>query len=192
MPKLYEKLSVISEALGESFFKDKVDPIILDNLKLGAEIRPYQNETFGRFIYYLSEYQARPKGVPSQLLFHMATGSGKTLIMAGIIIYLYKKGYRNFLFFVNSTNIIEKTRDNFLNPSSPKYLFSDVVSISGKQIRISFDLLMRVLRIQRCFCQFLNNLHKDDFCRERQLRISFDLLMRVLRIQRCFCQFLKE
>jgi len=136
MPKLYEKLSVISEALGESFFKDKVDTIILDNLRLGSEIRPYQNETFGRFIYYLSEYQARPKGVPSQLLFHMATGSGKTLIMAGIIIYLYKKGYRNFLFFVNSTNIIEKTRDNFLNPSSPKYLFADVVSISGKQIKI--------------------------------------------------------
>jgi type III restriction enzyme len=136
MPKLYEKLSVISEALGESFFKDKVDPIILDNLRLGSEIRPYQNETFGRFIYYLNDYQARPKGVPSQLLFHMATGSGKTLIMAGIIIYLYKKGYRNFLFFVNSTNIIEKTRDNFLNPSSPKYLFADVVSISGKQIRI--------------------------------------------------------
>ncbi|MBA4318487.1 MAG: type III deoxyribonuclease [Flavobacterium sp.] len=136
MPKLYEKLSVISEAIGESFFKDKVDPIILDNLKLGSEIRPYQNETFGRFIYYLNDYQARLKGVPSQLLFHMATGSGKTLIMAGIIIYLYKKGYRNFLFFVNSTNIIEKTRDNFLNPSSPKYLFTNVVSISGKQIRI--------------------------------------------------------
>jgi len=136
MPKLHEKLTVISEALGESFFKDKVDRIILDNLRLGPEIRPYQIETFGRFIYYLTEYPARPKGVSTQLLFHMATGSGKTLIMAGLIVYLYNKGYRNFLFFVNSTNIIEKTRDNFLNPKSPKYLFADVVSINGKQIKI--------------------------------------------------------
>ena len=138
MPKLHEKLTVISEALGESFFKDKVDRIILDNLRLGSEIRPYQQETFGRFIYYLNEYQARPKGVPTQLLFHMATGSGKTLIMAGLIVYLYNKGYRNFLFFVNSTNIIEKTRDNFLNPKSPKYLFvpQSGISINGKQIKI--------------------------------------------------------
>ena len=53
----------------------------------------------------------------------MATGSGKTLVMAGLIIYLYEQGYRNFLFFVNSTNIIEKTRDNFFNTTSSKYLF---------------------------------------------------------------------
>lgn len=138
MPKLHEKLTSISEAFGESFFKDKVDRIILDNLRLGSEIRPYQNETFGRFIYYLTEYQAREKGVPTQLLFHMATGSGKTLIMAGLIVYLYNKGYRNFLFFVNSTNIIEKTRDNFFNPNSSKYLFipQSGISINGKQIRI--------------------------------------------------------
>jgi type III restriction enzyme len=66
----------------------------------------------------------------------MATGSGKTLIMAGLIIYLYEQGYRNFLFFVNSTNIIEKTRDNFLNPTSSKYLFADALAIRDKQIRI--------------------------------------------------------
>jgi type III restriction enzyme len=54
----------------------------------------------------------------------MATGSGKTLMMAGLILYLYEKGYRNFLFFVNSNNIIDKTRDNFLNDISIKYLFN--------------------------------------------------------------------
>ncbi len=143
MPQLHEILSGFTLGFGEDFYKNKVDKIIYDNLRFGlpslqegSEIRPYQKEAFGRFIYYLNEYQARPKGVPTQLLFHMATGSGKTLIMAGLIIYLYNKGYRNFLFFVNSTNIIEKTRDNFLNPNSPKYLFTDVVSINGKQIRI--------------------------------------------------------
>ncbi|MDA0062985.1 DEAD/DEAH box helicase family protein [Brachyspira hyodysenteriae] len=31
-------------------------------------------------------------------MFNMATGSGKTLIMASLILYLYEKGYRNFLF----------------------------------------------------------------------------------------------
>jgi type III restriction enzyme len=66
----------------------------------------------------------------------MATGSGKTLIMAGLIIYLYQQGYRNFLFFVNSTNIIEKTKDNFLNPGSSKYLFGDAIAIVDKQIKI--------------------------------------------------------
>jgi type III restriction enzyme len=136
MPLLHEILSGISLGFGENFYKDKVDKIIYDNLRFGPEIRPYQKEAFGRFIYYLKEFQARPKGVPIQLLYHMATGSGKTLIMAGLIINLYNKGYRNFLFFVNSTNIIEKTRDNFLNPNSPKYLFTDIVSINGKQIRI--------------------------------------------------------
>ncbi len=66
----------------------------------------------------------------------MATGSGKTLIMAGLIIYLYSLGYRNFLFFVNNTNIIEKTKNNFLNPLSIKYLFSEVLSIEDKRIEI--------------------------------------------------------
>ena len=55
----------------------------------------------------------------------MATGSGKTIIMAGLILYLYEKGYRNFLFLVNLENIINKTKDNFLNNQSTKYLFND-------------------------------------------------------------------
>ena len=49
---------------------------------------------------------------------------------------LYEKGYRNFLFFVNSTNIIEKTRDNFLNSSSSKYLFADKIEFNGRSVEI--------------------------------------------------------
>ncbi|CAH1762982.1 6204_t:CDS:2 [Entrophospora sp. SA101] len=64
----------------------------------------------------------------------MATGSGKTLMMAGLILYLYEKGYRNFLFFVNSTNIIDKTKDNFLNDTSIKYLFNKSLSWEDKKI----------------------------------------------------------
>ena len=66
----------------------------------------------------------------------MATGSGKTLIMAGLILYLYKKGYRNFLFFVHSTNIIEKTKDNFLNPISSKYLFNENIIFDTKRVTV--------------------------------------------------------
>ncbi len=107
---------------------------IRNNLNPRFELRPYQIDAFVRFIYYFEQYPHSPK--PLQLLFHMATGSGKTLIMAGIILYLYRHGYRNFIFFVNSSNIIEKTRDNFLNASSPKYLFSESISFGDRQITI--------------------------------------------------------
>ena len=55
----------------------------------------------------------------------MATGSGKTLIMAANILQLYKKGYRNFVFISTLNNILEKTKENFLNNSkeNQKYLF---------------------------------------------------------------------
>src|SRR5438309_1957786 len=66
----------------------------------------------------------------------MATGSGKTLIMAGLILYLYEQGYRNFLFFVNSTNIIGKTRGNFLDDASSKYLFNKSLSLGEKKIKL--------------------------------------------------------
>ncbi len=120
-------------ALGPDVFIKKAPAIINNNLKAGFGQREYQQEAFGRFVHL---WEAKQDNSPTQLLYHMATGSGKTLIMAGLIIYLYEKGYRNFLFFVNSTNIIEKTRDNFLNPASSKYLFSDTVSIGDKQIAI--------------------------------------------------------
>jgi type III restriction enzyme len=107
---------------------------IKTNLNPTFELRQYQEEAFSRFLFYYNNQNIRQK--PSQILFHMATGSGKTLIMAGIILYLYEQGYRNFLFFVNSTNIINKTRENFLNPSSIKYLFSESLSFSSKQVTV--------------------------------------------------------
>jgi type III restriction enzyme len=67
----------------------------------------------------------------------MATGSGKTVMMAGVILYLYEKGYRNFLFFVNRGQIVEKTKDNFINQFSSKYLFNDKIIINNKQVNIN-------------------------------------------------------
>ena len=116
------------------FYKSLVLPYVYDNLKDRFAPRPYQQEAFGRFVFYWNEN--KPQDKPTQLLFHMATGSGKTLIMAGLIIYLYERGYRNFLFFVNSNNIIDKTRDNFFNTQSSKYLFANSISIGDEQVRI--------------------------------------------------------
>jgi len=134
--QLQHILTTATQLLGEDFFKKKVPVGFFNNLRPGFGQRPYQIEAFGRFMYYWEEYPQKPKGAPIQLLYHMATGSGKTLIMAGLMLYLYQKGYRNFLFFVNSTNIIEKTKSNFLNPASSKYLFADSIQIAGKYIHI--------------------------------------------------------
>ncbi len=116
------------------FYKRVVPNFIASNLNNKFIIRPYQQEAFGRFDFYYNNYQKKKH--PIHLLYHMATGSGKTLVMAGLIIYLYKHGYRNFLFFVNSTNIINKTKDNFLNQQSSKYLFANQIIIDTNPIII--------------------------------------------------------
>ncbi len=107
---------------------------IRDNLKYS--IRPYQEEAFKRFLYTVQEDFPEKPQKPLHLLYNMATGSGKTMIMAGLILYLYEQGYRNFLFFVNSNNIIKKTRDNFLNTRANKYLFTEEIIIEGRAIYI--------------------------------------------------------
>ena len=71
---------------------------ISGNLKYN--IRPYQEEAFKRYIYLDTEDFDEKPDKPYHLLYNMATGSGKTLVMAGLILYLYEQGYRNFMFFV--------------------------------------------------------------------------------------------
>ena len=116
----------------------EIPDYITKNLSQIFETRPYQKKAFSRFIYYLENDNFEDKqNKPYSLMFNMATGSGKTMIMAGLILYLYKQGYRNFLFFVNSTNIINKTIDNFINIRSSKYLFNkNSISFDGKIVNI--------------------------------------------------------
>jgi len=97
----------------------------------------------------------------------MATGSGKTVIMAGLILYLYEKGYRNFLFFVNQTNILEKTKDNFINVLSNKYLFNEDLNYLGEKVKINVvDNFQRDIfknnNINICFTT-IQKLHLDLF-----------------------------
>ena len=130
---LYQQLDAASN-LG--LLNKEIPDSITQNLNPAYELRDYQEEAFARFIHCLNG-TFPGKENPLHLLFNMATGSGKTLIMAGLILYLYEQGYRNFLFFVNSTNIIEKTRDNFLNPRVTKYLFNENIYIDGKKIAVT-------------------------------------------------------
>ena len=130
-----QRLSQKYDALSDmGALKKEIPKFIKENLNPRFELRHYQTEAIARFIHYLEEYPHRIK--PTQLLFNMATGSGKTLLMAADILYLYKNGYRNFLFFVNDTNIIEKTRDNFLNPNSSKYLFNEKIKYDGTEVYV--------------------------------------------------------
>ena len=130
---LHEQLEI---AFNFGIPKPEMPNSITQNLNPEFELRPYQEDAFSSFIHYFNN-DLPGKETPLHLLFNMATGSGKTLIMAGLILYLYEKGYRNFLFFVNSTNIIEKTRDNFLNPRSSKYLFSENIYFEGEHIEVT-------------------------------------------------------
>ena len=134
MTMLHETFNSLKEAHGWDYFTSRVSDEIIQNLNPKFELREYQKEALGRFDFYFNGYQKRQ--FPVHLLFHMATGSGKTLIMAANILYLYALGYRNFIFFVNSTNIIEKTKDNFLNPLSEKYLFAPKIKFGEKQVDI--------------------------------------------------------
>jgi type III restriction enzyme len=113
----------------------KVPDDVINNLNPRFTIRPYQKKALQLLNIFSEEYILRNHGT-RQLLFHMATGSGKTLIMAGAMLDLYRMGFRNFLFFVDSTSIINKTRDNFLNKSSAKHLFKSDVAIDGNPVKI--------------------------------------------------------
>ena len=125
----------LNEELGTKNIKKKELPdYILHSLSQQRRLRPYQEECLRYFLSYMEDSEERPKR--PHLLFHMATGSGKTLIMAATMLYLYEQGYRNFLFFVDTNNIVEKTKDNFLNCASSKYLFAPQIVINGKNVEI--------------------------------------------------------
>ena len=96
-------------------------------------LRTYQDKAIRNYHYTQTEIKPNPQHV----LFNMATGSGKTDLMAGLILYLYQEhGYRNFLFTVNTNSVLMKTKDNLVNENSEKYLFKDKIEIDGKHIFI--------------------------------------------------------
>ncbi len=147
---------------------------ILDNIHQDLELREYQKRALQNSIAYFEKYSY--KKFPSQLLYNMATGSGKTLIMASLILYFYKRGYNKFLFFVNSNNIIEKTKSNFLDQDHIKYLFNKKIMFEGKKIKIrhvnSFDAVNKN-EINICFTT-IHKLHNDlNLDKENSLTMNY-------------------
>ncbi len=133
---LYDEFNSHKNFAGTDVFKNMAleKTEVLKNLKPAFSLREYQKEALGRFYYYCEQYHQKQK--PIHLMFNMATGSGKTLIMAANILYFYQKGYRNFIFFTRLGNIIQKTKANFLDSNSKKYLFAEKIIIGGKEIKI--------------------------------------------------------
>ena len=132
MKRLLDTFNVLED---QGYIPSSIQANVKQNLKFHP--RPYQIKAIARFHHYFTDYQNRP--TPSHLFFHMATGSGKTLVMAANILQLYEKGYRKFVFVTNLKNTIDKTKENFLNNSleNQKYLFADSININGQAIEIN-------------------------------------------------------
>lgn len=130
MSFIYETYDTVSRSGFKDFRADLPD-YITKNLK--HPLRPYQQEAIGRYLHYKTDTN---RAIPEQVLYNMATGSGKTLLMAAVILEKYHQGERNFIFFVNNDNILTKTKDNFLESSSGKYLFSEKIVMDGQIVTV--------------------------------------------------------
>ena len=125
----YEKYDTAQKD-GFRNFREDIPDYITKNLR--HPLRPYQEEAIGRYLYY-KDHDAT---YHEQVLFNMATGSGKTLLMAAVILEKYHQGERNFIFFVNNDNILTKTRSNFITSSDNKYLFADKIVMNHQVVNI--------------------------------------------------------
>ncbi len=126
---LYEK---IGSAIEFGTPIPEIPEYISNNLKY--EFFDWQKGAFEYFL--LNENKQKKENEPTHLMFNMATGTGKTLLMASMILYYYKQGYRHFIFFVNQNNIVDKTENNFIDNTHNKYLFKDKIVIDDKTVNI--------------------------------------------------------
>lgn len=135
--KLYEDFeSTTTEKILKNI---EIDGFILSNLNKNIILRDYQEDAIKKFIYYFNnkeDYQSRIEDNDlfyknkNHILFNMATGSGKTVLMACFILYLYQKGYNNFLFLSHLNSINVKTFGNLIDKSCNKYLFNRDINLS--------------------------------------------------------------
>lgn len=130
---LYQKIN--NKIIADTSWYKSIPDYIASNLRREFPLRGYQRNAIRNFISFYEDPSLKTS--PTHVLYQMATGSGKTLLMASLILYLYKQGFRNILFFVNANNIISKTKENFLNSESNKYLFADQIQIDGKKVEIN-------------------------------------------------------
>lgn len=129
---LFETLK--EKAYDLDILKQKVPDFIRENLKF--DLFKWQEDAVANFLTFEKIKELENPDSPTHLLFNLATGTGKTLLMAALILHYYQKGYRNFLFFVNQNNIVGKTEDNLTDPYHSKYLFTDPVVIDNRTVNI--------------------------------------------------------
>lgn len=173
---LFEELK--SKAYDLEIPKQKVPTYISENLKF--KLFDWQEKALINFLTFQEIKITEEDNNPTHLLFNMATGTGKTLLMAALILYYYKQGKNKFVFFVNQKNIVGKTEDNLTNPLHNKYLYQpniiidesiitvkkvDSFSSYDDSIQILFttihDLHNSVYRVKEDSI-FLEQLQKDD------------------------------
>lgn len=131
---LFEELKAKAYDLDIPKIKLSEYKYITENLRF--PLFKWQEEALLNFLTYEAIKEKEEDSNPTHLLFNMATGAGKTLVMAAAILYYYKKGHRNFIFFVNQNNIVGKTEENLCNPSHNKYLFKQNIVIDDQTVSI--------------------------------------------------------
>ena len=171
---------MLFETLGQRAYENDIRRIkpedyrfITDNLRFS--LYDWQRTAIENFLLYERIRKAENITEPNHLMFNMATGSGKTLVMAAMILYYYKTYHiTNFIFFVNQNAILGKTQDNFLHKNHTKYLFKENIIIDDKRINIkeveqfsssSDDIQIKFTTIQKLH----NDIYKE---REDSLLLS--------------------
>ena len=134
-----QKLPLLAEleALEESVFSDQIGWDIPDYIRQNMvhTFRNYQDQAL-RFHYTRASDRFRLRNI-DHVLFNMATGSGKTDLMAALILYLYQEhNYQNFLFLVNTNSVLSKTVDNLITVVSDKYLYRHPIEVEGERVEI--------------------------------------------------------
>jgi len=127
------------ETIGEKAFRlrlpfPEIPKYVSNNLKYS--FFDWQKNAFENFLTFQAIKERENPNEPTHLMFNMATGTGKTLLMASTILFYYSQGYRHFLFFVNQNNIVDKTENNFIDNTHTKYLFKEKIVIDDKTITI--------------------------------------------------------
>lgn len=134
-----DNIKYLYEVIGEKAYRlrlpfPEIPQYILGNLKY--DFFTWQKEAFENLLTFQAIKQRENPHTPTHLMFNLATGTGKTLLMASTILYYYQQGYRHFLFFVNQNNIVDKTENNFIDSTHTKYLFKEKIIIDDKTIDI--------------------------------------------------------
>lgn len=107
---------------------------VINNLRY--PLFKWQADALLNFLDAQTIKQVENPGTASHYMFNMATGTGKTLVLASTILYYYKQGYRNFIFFVDQNNIVGKTEDNLTDANHHKYLYTNPIVIDDKTVEV--------------------------------------------------------